>query len=248
MRFQTILFSMLMIILGHSASWADIKTEQAMTPQMLFLESINKGQVDLVKKFISDGVIEPNQVLESGATPLHMAVIQNQEPIAAALILAGARLNEKDSNTLATPLHLAALYGRTSIAKLLIQKGADINAAMKFGITPLMVAAQFNHPQIAEILLNSKAKVNTPDDEGFTALHCAAQTGDEITAKLLIKHGARLDARDRLHATPLIVATQNNKTEMINLLTGGNSNGVVNPQTIQQPGAIQPNAILPVQP
>ncbi len=213
----------LLSILPFTSSFAEIKTEQAMTPQMLFIEAVQQGQIESVKKFISENMINPNQVFEGGVTPLHVAVMYNHEAIVALLIQAGAKLNEKDSNTLATPLHMAALYGRTSVAKLLIQKGANIEEKMKFGITPLMVAAQFNQPQIVEVLLNAKAKVNQADEEGFTALHCAAQTGDEMTAKLLLKHGARLDARDRMHATPLTVAKQNNKIEIQPLLTDANT-------------------------
>lgn len=225
---QAIFLSLFFLCQGGSCL-AEIKTEQAMTPQMVFMESIQKGQVDVVRKFVTEGIMDPNQFFEGGVTPLHVAVMKNHEPIVAVLIQAGAKVNEKDTTTLATPLHMAALYGRTSIAKLLLQKGSDVNAKMKFGITPLMVAAQFNHPEIVEILLNGKANANLPDEEGFTALHCAAQTGDEISAKLLLKHGARLDARDRLHATPLTVATENNHAEMQRLLTDTNNTGVNNP-------------------
>jgi ankyrin repeat protein len=220
LKLGKVILSSFLIILSFPACFAEIKTEQAMTPQMVFVESVQKGLVDSVQKYISESVIDPNQIFEDGTRPLHVAVINNQEPVVALLIQAGAGLNEKDSTTLATPLHLAALYSRKSIAKLLIEKGADINATMKFGITPLMVAAQFSHPQIIELLVKAKAKINQADDEGFTALHCAAQTGDEITAKLLLQSGARLDARDRMHATPLMIAKQNNKNEMAQLLSG----------------------------
>lgn len=217
------------LMLSPSLCIAEIKTEKAMTPQMMFMESIQSGQVEAVSKYVKEGNMDPNQVFEGGVTPLHVAVMKNQEPVVAVLLQGGARINEKDTTTMSTPLHMAALYGRTSVAKLLIQKGADVNARMKFGITPLMVAAQFNHPEIAEVLLNARANTQLPDEEGFTALHCAAQTGDEITAKLLIKHGARLDARDRMHATPFTIARQNNHAEMQRLLMNGEAAATATP-------------------
>lgn len=215
----------LLLVLPISDCLAEMKSEQALTPQMIFLESIQNGQLEAVNKFVREKVVDPNQLTEAGVTPLHLAVMHNQEPIAAVLIQAGAKVDQRDSNTLATPLHMAALHGRTSIAKWLVEKDADVNATMRFGITPLMVAIQFKQPQIAEVLLSGKAKnkikVNQADEEGFTALHCAAQNGDEITAKLLIKNGANLNALDKNQATPLMIANQNNKPEIAALLMGG---------------------------
>lgn len=217
------LFWIFLLFVPIQSCLAEMKSEQAMTPQMQFLESVQNGQLEAVNKFVSEKMVDPNQLTEGGVSPLHIAVMHNHEAIVAVLIQAGAKLDEKDTNTLATPLHMAALYGRTTIARALVEKGADVNATMRFGITPLMVAAQFKQAPIVEAILNSKIKVNVnqADEEGFTALHCAAQTGDEITARLLIKKGASLDLKDMNQATPVMIATQNDKHEILPLLTPG---------------------------
>jgi ankyrin repeat protein len=210
--------SVLLLALSISPGIAEIKTEVADTPQTLFYSAIRGGQLDEVRKFLSTGMIDPNHIFDDGITPLHIAVINNQESIVAVLLQAGAKVNAQDNTTQATPLHLAAVYGRTPIAQFLIQKGADINAVMKFGITPLMTSAELKQPSITELLLNHKANVNCADQEGFTALHYSAQSGDELATRLLLESGADFSLRDRELATPMDVATKNNQIGVIQLL------------------------------
>jgi ankyrin len=197
---------------------AEIETQTAFTPEMLFQNAIKKGQLDDVRTLLENG-FDVNKPLEGGVAPLHAAIINNQENIAIILIQAGAKLDTPDASTHATPLHMAALYGRTNIVELLIQKGANINALMKFDITSLQVAAQFNQISIVEILLKNKANVNHVDQEGFTALHMAAQNGDEIITRLLIDAGAKINIRDKTKkATPLMIAEENNHANVALLL------------------------------
>lgn len=197
---------------------AEIQTETADTPIRLLETAIKEGQLDHVRALIEAGT-DVNEPLNQGITPLHAAVISNQENIAAVLLQAGAKVNATDPTTEATPLHLAALYGREGIAKLLIQKGARVNAVMKFGITPLLVAAQFGQSQIIQLLLDKKANINQMDQEGFTALHFAAKNGNALVARLLVDQGAKLDIADKTHqATALEIAIENNHPEVVQLL------------------------------
>lgn len=206
------------------SSFAEIKSEAAFTPELLLQNAIKAGQLDDVRTIVSAGT-DVNMQMSDGVTPLHMAVINNQENIAAVLIQAGAKVNATDTTTLATPLHLAALYGREELAKMLIQKGANVNASMRFGITPLLVAAQFGQPQIVQLLLDKKANINVADQEGFTALHFAAQNGDEVLAKMLIENGANINLQDKTNkATPLGVALENNQTNVAQLLKNNHAN------------------------
>lgn len=197
---------------------AQIQSETALTREARLEQAIKAGQLEEVRGLIADGA-DINQPSESGVSPLHVAVINNQDDIAEVLVLAGANVNVPDASTGASPLHLSALYGRTKIATLLIRKGANVNANMKFNISPLLVAAQFNHPELIELLLQHKADIHHMDQDGFTALHLAAQNGDDITAKLLLKHGANPQARDKSHnATPLMIATEQNHMNVVQLL------------------------------
>jgi len=200
--------------------YAEIHTETALPPEALLQNAIKDGQLDQVRALIEAGV-DIKQPYQQGITPLHAAVIHNQENIATVLIQAGAPLDTTDVTTQATPLHLAALYGREAIARLLIQKGANVNATMKFGITPLLVAAQFSQAPIIQLLLeqkDQKVDINHADQDGFTALHFAAQHGNELIIQILADHQANVNLLDKNKATPLAIATENKHPQIIRLL------------------------------
>jgi ankyrin repeat protein len=216
------LFLALFLTLASFSCIAEIQTESAFTPEMLLQNAIKNGQLDDVRTLLDQKVVDINQPFGQGITPLHSAVINNQENIAAVLIQAGAKIDAEDTTTQATPLHLAALYGRANIATLLIQKGANVNAVMKFGITPLLVASQFKQAQVAQLLIdNPKTNINHADQEGFTALHFVAQNGDAIIADMLVEHKANLNLLDKTNkSTPLAIANQNNHFDISRLLEG----------------------------
>lgn len=212
-------FLLIFTLIFSQICFAEIETQTAFSPAALFQNAIKAGQVDDVQVLIHNGA-DVNQTFEKGITPLHLAIINDQENIAKILIESGARISTADTNTNATPLHMAALYGRLNIASLLIEKGADVNAIMKFNITPLQVATQFNQPKIVELLLKSNTtKVDLADQDGFTALHFAAQNGNEDIAKMLLDRGANVNAQDKTkNATPLMIASENNHPKVVHLL------------------------------
>lgn len=212
-------FTLLMMLVVFSGSgYGFIESQTALSAGDLFHAAIKEGEIEDVKKLLAGG-FNPSQAFEDGITPLHLAVIHNQEEIAKLLLQNGGNVNARDATTEATPLHFAALYGRASIANLLLQKGANPNEEMKFNISVLLVAAQFNQPQIIELLIQHKANVKHTDQEGFTALHFSAQNNDDISAKLLINHGADVNAKDKKEATPLKVAKERHAEAVIKLLS-----------------------------
>jgi ankyrin repeat protein/beta-lactamase regulating signal transducer with metallopeptidase domain len=66
-------------------------------------------------------------------TPLHFAVMGDQDEMVKFLIGQGADVNAKAEEGL-TPLHAAMVFGDKDMVKLLIDKGADVKAAEKSGI------------------------------------------------------------------------------------------------------------------
>lgn len=209
---------LLIALLTGFSCWAAIQSQAAFTPEALLLNAIKAGQFDDVRMLIENGT-SVNFQTNDGVTPLHIAVINNEENIVALLLQAGAKVNAPDATTLATPLHLAALYGREKIAVQLLQKGADVTAKMKFGITPLLVAAQFGQSQIIQLFIAKKADLNITDQEGFTALHFAAQNGDEIVTHMLLENGANVNLYDKINkVAPITLATQNNHPNVARML------------------------------
>jgi ankyrin repeat protein len=76
-----------------------------------------------------------------GLSSLHLAARQGHSDVAAALLDAGADINQKTAGDQTTPLLIAIINGHFDLAKQLIDRGADPNAAQSVnGVTPLYAA------------------------------------------------------------------------------------------------------------
>jgi len=101
------------------------------------------GLVHIVEQLIDDGWdINGTFVLEgvpgSGGSPLHIAVLSNQEEVAELLLQKGADINVKADDAYGgTPLHWATFFGNYDMVELLVEAGADVNATDASGSTPL---------------------------------------------------------------------------------------------------------------
>jgi RNA polymerase sigma factor (sigma-70 family) len=129
-------------------------------------------------------------------------------------------------------LHHFAEKGELDHVKALLGKHPDLLDAKPIfrqphkpsrgdDFTPLIVAVQEGREEVAAYLLSKGANVQADDWlQGWTPLHIAARRGDLNMAKLLLKHGAKLDAKDAGDRTPLDLATEEKRPEMVELLTG----------------------------
>ena len=75
-----------------------------------------------------------------GRTPLAWATLHGDPRIVAAVLDAGADVNERDGSG-NTPLHAVAFFGRDAAGRVLVERGADVLARNVVGRLPAAVMA-----------------------------------------------------------------------------------------------------------
>ena len=145
-----------------------------------------------------------------GTTPLFFA---RSPEMAKLLIAKGANVNAKNKNGI-TPLHTAR---SKEIAQILLAVGAKINIkednARNGKGTPLLHnAAKIGFKELVQQLLNNGANIVIRDSKKRTPLHYAATK--EIAAWLMLD----INARDEYGNTPLHLAVQDNRPEIVSFL------------------------------
>jgi ankyrin repeat protein len=164
----------------------------------LFLKAIKNGDIERIKKLISQGA-DVNAKDNRGMTPLHKAAYYGQRQVAKVLIDKGANVNETDTAG-QTPLHIAANFGWKFVPELLLANGASISARDIAGNTPLHAAADCadgnGNKDLIELLIAKGADVNARNEAGQMPLHFAAKRGYRERIDLLIAKGAIISKDD----------------------------------------------------
>jgi len=178
------------------------------------------GEAQVAAYLIEMGADVNARHAEGASTPLHYAVLTNHPDVVEILLEHGADVKAL-YKTSQTPLHLAAARGYARIATLLIAHGADVNARDQTGATPLSEACWTGEAEMVRLLIEKGADAKDVNPEtGMTPLHAAASRGYREVAKALLDAGARADVRDNSGATPLYLALQFQRTQVIGLLVG----------------------------
>jgi ankyrin repeat protein len=134
--------------------------EDASMP-MIF-RAIQRGDLETVKKLVSENPEQVHETLDTDDQPLHIACWQKYETIVKFLIQAGADVNSRgDFGN--TPLHYAVFEGdeySTPIVRALLAAGADPNLTDKrSGSTPLKWAQREHHDGLNESIRLLKSKM-----------------------------------------------------------------------------------------
>jgi len=115
-----------------------------------------------------------------GMTPLHYAAREGHTDVAAALLAAGAHINQPESNGV-QPLLIAILNDHADTARYLIEHGAAVNADDWYGRAPLWAAVDARNVEIDGEINEQKAD----------------RAADLELIKLLLSKGANPNARVR---------------------------------------------------
>jgi len=124
-----------------------------------------------------------------GNTPLHSAVLANNEFALMKLLKGGANVNARNHEG-QTPLHLAVAMNNARMVQALCEAGADLELQNQKGLTPLHVCADVGNAALLDLLLKYGGDVNARNQDGNTALHLAAWNGNADQVRMLKEHGA----------------------------------------------------------
>ena len=167
---------------------------------------------------------------KSSAIPLYYAALCGFQNLVGHLIAKCPQDVNTSSGYYVTPL-VAALAGRHfHTVKLLHHNGAHVNIRGNHGETPLVHAASYGDLEIVQVLLHCKADANARGRSNRTPLlnesqrsrlpvapHNLSQLVPNVT-RLSLEHGANLNVRINRDLTPLYVAVEHGKVEVVRVL------------------------------
>jgi ankyrin repeat protein len=153
--------------------------------------------------------------------------------IAQWLLNHGASVNAQDE-ILASPLHDAAIHGQLEGVRILIMHNADVHLRNHLGATPLhlgagplVTASGSDYVGTMRVLLDYGADPNAQDSDRSTPLHYSSwwenmnygeSKGTVEGTLLLLKHGAIIDAEDNKGRTPLQLALEHGRDNIVTCL------------------------------
>lgn len=116
-----------------------------------------------------------------------------------------------------TPLHCAVWANKTEAVRCLVEEfQADVEPKTRTLETPLRLAFKANNPTVIKCLLAAGANLEAIDCEGQTVLHWAARNGKvNIIHYLVVKLNADIESKDKYGRTPLVVANDFRKFEVV---------------------------------
>ena len=212
---------------GISHTTSTKKVDEVQITAGGIIDAASRGDVEKVKKILSQKPDLVNARDSNGATPLHMAA----NPLSKGLIRAFGNYPETVS--------------------LLLQSGAEVNAKNNDGDTPLHDAAYFQgwdpnteritikgrlvYPgelavEIIRLLIKNGADLEAKSEKNAqaTPLHHAVAHGLKEAVVVLVQSGANIDARlsaggGRL--TPLDIARETNRLDIMKFLKSHGAKG-----------------------
>ncbi|XP_077753134.1 ankyrin repeat domain-containing protein 26-like isoform X1 [Canis aureus] len=154
---------------------------------------------------------------------IHRAVVADDpkklQDVEELLHFALCDIKERDRKN-RTALHLACAIGRVDVVKYLLAWKCDVNLRDGENRTALVKAVQCQEEACVDILLKKGADPNAKDFKGNTALHYAAFEGNILIARKLLFKKGEIEAKNKDGLTPVLVALNENKEQMVKFLVG----------------------------
>ncbi|MDF2966187.1 MAG: ankyrin, partial [Rickettsiaceae bacterium] len=182
-----------------------IKTSQLDEAKALFL-AIEKGDEQVIKMLIAQGIKINNIFNEDFKTPLMVAALKGNTIILKELIASGANVHILDKSGNTTALMEGAEEGHLTVVRELIACGANVNQTNIYEDTVLAIAAIKGHLAVVRELIINGAEVNKANQEGETALLVSVTSGNNDIFDILVANGADVNCTSIKGCTPLMAA------------------------------------------
>lgn len=197
-----------------------------------FRDQIRAADVPALKVRLT-GAASPNELDDTGATPLMYAAAVGSIDTMRTILDAGADVNVTGGDGMT-----ALMWATGDLAKvrLLVERGASINAKATDGTTTALVAAaQRGAADVVQYLLDHKADPMATGDEGAALFQAAFATTSDDVRRVLEKAG--LTPRHFGQIAPALGRIDNVDADLVDryLAVGGDPNLAIPMVTVKMP-------------
>lgn len=155
-------------------------------------EAARSGDLESLKKILSEDPTLVNSPDKNEMTPLHHAVAAGKLKAASLLISYGADVNAVNYKK-ETPLHIAAIEGNSEAVKLLLEHNADPTMREMRDRIPLFLACNWgNDLETVRLLIEAGSDVNDMNSNREILLLSTLYYGKKEIIDLLIDRGATI--------------------------------------------------------
>lgn len=206
----------------------DLGNLQGDTPLHQAVRNDDKDVAELLVAHHLDANPKPNEPHED-QTHLDAPVQPESRETVQEVLEGNAHADYKDDSG-TTAVDAAASEGDDELAEVMVSRDADVNVKNNEGETPLGLAVQMEvengdfgpnqRRDMIELLLAKGAWIDSIDNRGLTPLQQAIAADDKYLVELLLKRrpNFKLDTRGGYGRTPLFVAQEFNRLDMMELL------------------------------
>nr|XP_021154828.1 SH3 and multiple ankyrin repeat domains protein 2 isoform X1 [Columba livia] len=201
-----------------------------------FMDHVHHLSVEKITKMLDRG-LDPNyHDLETGETPLTLAVqLDNAVEVIKALKNGGAHLDFRAKDGM-TAVHKAARAKNQVTLKTLLELGASPNYKDSCGLTPLYhTAVVGGDPFCCELLLHEHATVSCKDENGWQEIHQACRYGHVQHLEHLLFYGADMCAQNASGNTALHICALYNQESCARVLLFRGANKEIKNYNSQSP-------------
>ncbi|GMS95825.1 hypothetical protein PENTCL1PPCAC_18000, partial [Pristionchus entomophagus] len=212
--------------------------------EWLLHEAAAKGYIDMCDVLIEKAGMKVDKEDNDGRLPLHSAAKNNHSEIVQNFLNIGSHTIASTDNEGFTPLLLAASSDGLETIKILLERKAKFTISDRVGRNIIIIAAKYNSMRVLKYILehmdekrpntismnrrhrpssprgeikgNLKERmINKTDMNQETAMHCVCGNGYLELVRLLYEHGASITCINEDEETPLHLAAESGRTNVV---------------------------------